>query len=66
VTGLTRRVPGAHLAPGLRDRQPTRAARDAWHSRDPEDVRASFDSYRAAWNRAGSPDHPGPAKEGFQ
>jgi signal transduction histidine kinase len=64
--GLTRRVPGAHLAPGLRDRD-RRPARHAqaeadWRARDPDNERSAFDSYTAAWNRAdASPAPPYPA-----
>jgi hypothetical protein len=56
---LTRRVPGAQLAPGLRDRPPAKQRQqpaDQWQSRDPNDVRANFDSYTAAWQRAGAAD----------
>jgi hypothetical protein len=56
LPGLARRVPGAHLAPDLRDRPPARPAQPppAWQPRDPADVQATFDSYTVAWRRAGT------------
>jgi hypothetical protein len=73
VPGLARRVPGAHLAPDLRDRRPVRAAQPTpvWQPRDPEGVQAAFDSYTVAWRRAGSaadrrPDPATSAMEGYQ
>jgi signal transduction histidine kinase len=55
---LARRVPGAHLAPGLRDPRPgAPARRDAWsRTRDPAAERLAFDSYSTGWARAGR--HP--------
>ncbi len=63
---LSRRVPGAHLAPGLRDRPPAkpRQPADPWRTRDPNDVRANFDSYTAAWQRAGAAPGTAHTREG--
>jgi signal transduction histidine kinase len=56
--GLARRVPGAHLAPEIRDRTPARTpaqpAGGPWQPRDPDNVQANFDSYTVAWRRAGN------------
>src|SRR5205807_9112399 len=46
---LTRRTPGANLAPGLRDTTPGAAVRRHTRSpRDPEAERAAFDGFVAA------------------
>jgi signal transduction histidine kinase len=67
---LTRRVPGAHLAPGLRDRQPGTAAPpvSGQRVRDPDTERARFDSYTSGWAQAAARPDPrrsdhGPTKE---
>ena len=73
VPGLSRRVPGAHLAADLRDRPPVRPAQPprSWQPRDPADVQATFDSYSVAWRAGNVADQiPGPAHhtamEGYQ
>jgi signal transduction histidine kinase len=60
--GLTRRVPGENLAPGLRRQAsamrkkppgslPPRAPR-GWHERDPEAERSAFDAFSSGLSRA--------------
>ena len=65
---LTRRTPGASLAPGLRQPSAVRAPRRAAAvpvPRDPDAVRAAFDGYADALAQAARHDHtPGPTKEG--
>jgi signal transduction histidine kinase len=57
--GLSRRIPGANLAPGLRNARassepPTRQS-PAWRARDPESERASLDAFATGMARALSP-----------
>jgi hypothetical protein len=66
---LTRRTPGANLAPGLgAPGTPTRRAPEP-AVRDPEAARAAFDSFTAGFARAvrpnpgDLPEHPGDTKE---
>ena len=69
---LSRRVPGAHLAAGLREApsgSPARRTPEP-NRRDPEAERAAFDGFAAGLARAGQqtgPDrqhqHPSPTKE---
>jgi signal transduction histidine kinase len=57
--GLTRRIPGTHLAPGLRTTtapsEPLERSAPAWRMRDPEAERNSFDAFTAGLARAHSP-----------
>jgi hypothetical protein len=50
---LSRRVPGASLAPGLRDTAAPPPSRPAAMPRDPEAERAAFDGYAAGVAQAG-------------
>ncbi|MET0134375.1 MAG: nitrate- and nitrite sensing domain-containing protein [Kibdelosporangium sp.] len=61
LDGLSRRVPGVNLAPGLRPAQlpqpsqpPARPA-GGWRQRDPEAEKASFDSFASGLARAAGP-----------
>jgi signal transduction histidine kinase len=62
-TPLSRRTPGARLAPGLRDSPPTPARRiTAAPQRDPEAERAAYDGYAASMARANRPAGSGPTR----
>ena len=53
--GLTRRMPGAHLAPGLRNLQSTGQAdvpNTGWEARDAEAERLAFDAFAAGFAQA--------------
>jgi hypothetical protein len=51
---LVRRIPGTHLAPGLRDRRAAvPAQRTGGSPRNPDEERATFDSFTTGWALAG-------------
>ncbi|RSM89402.1 HAMP domain-containing protein [Kibdelosporangium aridum] len=60
--GLTRRVPGANLAPGLRTMKTTSApplrAKPKYKARDPEAEKASLDAFSSGLARAGVREEP--------
>lgn len=60
--GLTRRVPGANLAPGLRTMKTTSApplrAKPKYKARDPEAEKASLDAFASGLARAGVREEP--------
>jgi hypothetical protein len=66
---LSRRTPGASLAPGLRDKSTVRSTVQA-PRRDPDAERATFDAFAAGFARAAAQtgpievDFPGTPKEG--
>jgi signal transduction histidine kinase len=65
--GLSRRVPGSNMAPGLRKapvpgRLPARVASN-WQPRDPEVDRAKFDSFSAGLAHAASPTNVWPTEQ---
>ena len=51
---LTRRVPGAHLVPGMRETSPPADAADGdgWRRRHPDAERKTFESFTAGWAQA--------------
>jgi signal transduction histidine kinase len=60
---LTRRVPGANLAPGLREQPPTSLTthQEGWRTRDPDAERKAFDSFTSAWAQAAAQTRNDPA-----